>query len=189
MKIFSKKQLDIRTTKGFSEFYNTYLNYTFSVCYRHLRDKEECKDILSKIFSSIWERRMLLNEQYQQHEGQWKDYLAKAVKLKIYDHLRKKERTDRYMQTSISENVSYVNSTHEEIAYNDLEERVNLLVEQLPPRCKEVYQLSRGQGMTNKEIALRLSITNNTVKTHLAKALCHLQEHLPEYNVPKRTAV
>mgnify|MGYP001794912981 FL=1 len=90
------------------------------------------------------------------------------------------------MQTVVSENVSYVNSTLDEISYNELNKRVTLLVEQLPPKCKEVYQLSRGRGLNNKEIALQLAISHNTVKTHLAKALGHLREYLPEYDIPKR---
>ena len=177
---------DVRTAEGFTIFYDTYLNYVYSICYRYLTDKSECKDIVSKIFISIWERRETLYQDYLDHEGDWKGYLAKAAKLKMYDYLRKRARRKKYMEVDVHETASFENTTEDEISFDELDEQIDVLVNQLPPRCKEVFKLSRNRGLTNKEVASQLGISDNTVKTHLAKALGHLRKHLTDYSIPKR---
>ena len=60
----------------------------------------------------------------------------------------------------------------DEIHYNELNERVRSLLNELTPRQKEIFQLSREEGLTHEEIAKKLDISVNTVKkntwaTHL----------------------
>jgi RNA polymerase sigma factor (sigma-70 family) len=51
--------------------------------------------------------------------------------------------------------------------------RLALAIDELPPRCREVFLLSRFESMANGEIAIRLGISRNMVEKHLIKALLH----------------
>ena len=69
-------------------------------------------------------------------------------------------------------------NTEETIYFNDLEGLIEKLINQLPPRRKEIFVLSRQQGLTYVEIAKKLDITENTVDTQLRKALDFIRPEL-----------
>ena len=180
------RKTDIRTTEGFTDFYKKYFDYVFSISYRYIGDRDEAYDITSKIFVSIWERRNLIDQKNLQEESSWERYLAKAVKLKIYDHLRSQERVDSYLSTVARELSSLDTTTEKQLSFSELEDQVSLFVSELPPRCKQVYQLSREKGLSNKEIATSLLISESAVKKHIAKALNHLKSQLTDYTLPRQ---
>ena len=186
MKIFKKEGLDIRTESGFSTLYENYVEYVYSVCHRYLGDEHLSEDITSKIFISLWERREVLHQETWKADS-WRRYLAKAAKYKVYDYLRSQEQLDSYLSEKARELHPAENTIEKELYFGELTEHVRLYVNQLPPRCKQVFQLSREKGLANKEIAHRLSISDNAVKKHIAKALSYLRENLTDYPVPKRS--
>ncbi|MEM0940989.1 MAG: RNA polymerase sigma-70 factor [Bacteroidota bacterium] len=161
--------------------YAQYVRYVYTICFEQLGDKNESHEITSKIFISLWERRDSIKI-----ESSIKNYLRKAAKLKIIDFLRSQERTERKLQNAIKEFCSFDNTTENELSYNELQNRIEALVAELPSRCKEVFILSRKRGLSIKEIAFHLSISENTVKTHLANAINHLRSQLNDYVLPKR---
>lgn len=182
------KRPNVSTAAGFTIIYKTYLRYVYSICYRYLQDPIESEDITSKIFSSIWERRHTLDQKSLQPEGAWKAYLAKAVKLKIYDYLRDQKRAEQHTAEAVRELQAFDDITDHAISHNELEKRITILVKELPPRCQEVFRMSREKGLTNKEIAAAFSISSHAVKKHIAKALNFLRERLKDYQIPKRAA-
>ena len=54
------------------------------------------------------------------------------------------------------------------------------LIDQLPPRRRQVYMMSRGEGLTYVEISKRLGISVNTVENHIATSLKFLRQHLED---------
>lgn len=176
---------DIRTKEGFSALYATYLDYVFYICYSYTEDEIVSEEITSELFSKIWERREDLYQQTWEKDS-WKHYLSKAAKHRVYDYLRSKKREAMHLSKVASKVDKDDNTTEKEIFFSELAEQVSYLTNQLPPRCKEVYQLSRDVGLSNKEIAKRLLISDNAVKKQIAKALNYLRENLEDYKVPKR---
>jgi len=53
-------------------------------------------------------------------------------------------------------------------------------VQELPERCRAVFLLYRGQGMTMRQVAERLSISEKTVEKHIARAMVHCRRRLRE---------
>ncbi|MEM0942254.1 MAG: RNA polymerase sigma-70 factor [Bacteroidota bacterium] len=180
-----RKQLDIRTEDGFTDLYKNHVDFVFLLCYRYLRDKSLSEDITSKIFASLWERRNELYEDSWQADS-WKRYLTKAVKHKLYDHVRSQERVKNFESEAARTFQTSDNTTEKELFFGELAGQVNDIVTQLPPKCRQVFLLSRKQGLTNKEIAKNLAISDHAVKKHIAKALNYLRDNLSGYSVPKR---
>ncbi|MEM0942302.1 MAG: RNA polymerase sigma-70 factor [Bacteroidota bacterium] len=185
MNFFKLHAPDIRTVEGFTSFYQTYLDFVLHICYKYTRDETISEDITSQLFTTLWERR---NELHQKkwNKDSWKYYLTKSAKHRVFDHIRSVKRAETHLSKIIRELHQVNNTTEKDVYFGELTEQVSYHIEKLPPKCKEVFQLSRNQGLSNKEIAKRLSISDNTVKTHIANALNYLRESLGDYSLPKR---
>jgi RNA polymerase sigma-70 factor (ECF subfamily) len=70
------------------------------------------------------------------------------------------------------------NEIIDEIQFNELNEKVQSLLNELSPRQKEIFLLSREEGLTHDEIAKRLNISANTVKNHMVAALSFLKSNI-----------
>jgi RNA polymerase sigma-70 factor (ECF subfamily) len=76
------------------------------------------------------------------------------------------------------QNIQFVNQTEELINFTELDNSLKTELEQLPPRCKQVFELSRFENLSHKEIAGRLGITTKTVEVQIHKALVVLRNRL-----------
>ncbi|MEM0941671.1 MAG: RNA polymerase sigma-70 factor [Bacteroidota bacterium] len=178
MKIFKlHNEPDFKTSKGFEEIYNTYIRDVYLICFAHLKNKNECQEISQEIFRSLWERREMI-----QLDVPIGNYLRRAAKLKVIDFIRRKEREDRNLECMIVDLCVSENSTEDAVSLGELKLRINNLVDKLPCRCREVFKLSREKGLSIKEIASTLLISENTVKVHLTKALSILREELSDFS-------
>jgi len=63
----------------------------------------------------------------------------------------------------------------------ELRDRINLAINELPEKCREVFLLNRNDHLKYQEIADKLRISVKTVETQMSKALQHLRIHLKEY--------
>lgn len=168
--------LDFRTPEGFKQLYHAHVRDMYMICYQQLRDKPSCQEIVQDVFQSLWERKYTLSL-----NGPVEHYLKRAVKLKVIDHIRQKKRDTHHLDCALADFCSSENSTEETVYLHELENKLGQLVDRLPCRCRQVYQLSREKGFSIQEIASSLLISENTVKAHLTKALNMLKKNLPEY--------
>ncbi|MEM8940049.1 MAG: RNA polymerase sigma-70 factor [Bacteroidota bacterium] len=186
MGVFSKPTLDVRSQAGFTILYEKYGDFVYHSCYRYLQDKDVSHNLTADIFTSIWERRDVLARETWKKDS-WKLYLSQAAKQQVYNHLRVKRQLEIYFARTSHQLKSLVNSTEETFEFDELANQIDTLLNGLPPKCQEVFRLSREKGQSNKEIAESLKISVNSVKTHIAKAVKYLRENLSDYNVPKRS--
>lgn len=163
--------------ESFRRIYDLHWKNVFGICYHQTLDAAVSEEIVQELFCSLWERRESL-----QIEGPLENYLARAAKFKLIDYYRKKAKTT--VQADFSEMPacsSYENCTENDVLYHALSDKVGNLVDQLPCQCRLVYKMSREKGLTTKEIAANLLISEKTVKNHLTKALGYLKAELKEY--------
>lgn len=158
---------------AFSEIYNRYWEELFRLAFNILNDKDTSEDILQEIFINIWQRR------HQVTISNLWGYLFRAVKLKVLEHLR----NGRIRQNHLSRisTITFVNHTEDRIRLKEVEQAFDRSVAKLPGRCKEVFQLSRFEHLSNKQIANRLKISVKTVEGHLTVALKRLHKDLSEF--------
>jgi len=162
---------------SFREIYNLYWEKVFSVCYSNLGETEAAKGMVQEIFKSLWERKEEL-EITQSVER----YLVRSAKFKVFEFIRNKKIREQHLENIIASQTTSINYTENEVMVRSLSERISTLIESLPAQCRRVFKMSREQGLSNKEIASDLLISERAVEYHISKAVTSLKSSLPEYS-------
>jgi RNA polymerase sigma-70 factor (family 1) len=155
---------------AFTEIYNRHWSMLYGSSFNILRDKQACMDIVQDIFIWFWEyRRQLVIRSC-------KAYLLTAVKFKSANYIRNAKNRDIVIhQLSVTTSGTDENQEYE---VRQLQEFIRSIAEVLPERCREIFQLSRYDYLSNKEIAVKLEISEKTVENQITIALKRLREKL-----------
>jgi RNA polymerase sigma-70 factor (family 1) len=158
---------------AFTELYDRYWKKLFAVATNKLRDKAVAEELAQDILGDVWQRRASINI-----TTTFNGYLSVALKYKIIDHLARLNHRMKY-ETYISAHQSDEDDyTQNWLSFEELRQRLEKHVNELPEKCKVVYQMSKEQGYNNKEIALDQGITEKTVEAHLTRAMKTLRGKL-----------
>jgi RNA polymerase sigma-70 factor (family 1) len=158
---------------AFKEIYDRYWKKLFSEAYKRLKSKEIAEEIVQDLFTRLWIKRHTLVI-----KSELSAYFRVSIAYFVIDQYRKNIIKERYRNNFKIITPNWNNSTEEEILLRDLNNTIALKVSQLPDKCRHVYELSRVEHKSNKEIAQSLGISKKTVENHLTKALKALQLEL-----------
>ena len=125
-------------------------------------------------FTKLWQYRHTLQEEYT-----ISTQLFRIATTILIDFLRKYNNKDAI--TACLDVVSIekgIDSTNEKMNGNELQKRISEAVNDLPPVRKQVFEMSREQGMSYREIAETLSVSSKTVEAHIYKALKQIKKHI-----------
>lgn len=168
----SDKSLFLIDEASFTEIYNVYWKKVYSIAMSKLNDSDSAKGIVQEVFKSLWERRDSLEVVQIDH------YLIRASKLKTLEYLRNKSIRSKHHDAIALEQATAINNTENEIIHTNLLDTISPLIESLPPKCKEVFKMSRQNELSNKEIASKLLISERAVSHHITKAVDFLRLRL-----------
>jgi RNA polymerase sigma-70 factor (ECF subfamily) len=157
-------------TSALHEIFMRYHGRLYRTVAGLLLDDEQAKDIVQEIFIDLWNRRDTSDIQTLQ------PYLISAVRFKALTYLRNGKVTAQHL--ALIERIQFVNQTEDAINVRELNQSLQLALSELSPRCKQVFELSRFENLTYKQIASRLGITPKTVEVQIHKALILLRKKL-----------
>ncbi|MEM9364171.1 MAG: RNA polymerase sigma-70 factor [Bacteroidota bacterium] len=166
---------NLASAKGFEMIYKKYYRKMFNVAYGILGNIPHSESIVHDVFLSIWERRNQITVQ-QSMEG----YLVGATKLAVLTHIRNTNNSRKHLKLIKDKSELTENKVDQDYEAQELQEKLDALVVELPEKCRNVYHLSRVKGKNNREISKELSISEKTVEAHISKALRHLRRHLKQ---------
>jgi len=161
---------------SFKQIYLLYWEKVFSICYHHIGETEPAKGMVQDIFKSLWERKDELEIRVSIEH-----YLVRSAKFKVFEYIRNTRSREKHCEIMSAGYCSSENCTENEIMFNSLKDQVELLVDTLPCQCKRVFKMSREQGLSNKEIASSLLISERAVEYHITRALSTLRTSLAAY--------
>jgi RNA polymerase sigma-70 factor (ECF subfamily) len=163
-------------TKAFEIIYNQYCLKVYNYIRSFVRDSHEAENILQEVFISLWETRYMMDE-----TAQIGALLYLIAKNKSLNALRKEVNKKHFLEyLSVAGSISD-SDTELKIEYNEMEFFVRKFIRNLPDRRRDIFLCSFDEGLTYKEIALKLSISENTVDTQIRNALEYLRENILKY--------
>ncbi|MDM8177427.1 RNA polymerase sigma-70 factor [Olivibacter sp. 47] len=158
------------------EIFERYWKKLFSVALNRLAVPEQAEECVLDVLISVWERRNNLSLKHT-----LATYLAVAVKYRAIRILAKEYQKGLQNTVELKAYELYgydVSSVDEYILEKELMETLETAVKQLPEKCRLIYRMSSEQGMSYKEIAEKLNLSEKTVQAHLTKATKTLRSDL-----------
>ncbi|RBL90324.1 RNA polymerase sigma factor [Chitinophaga flava] len=162
---------------AFATIYKRYWKLLFTVAANKLDSLAEAEELVQDIFSDLWDRRNTL-----ELTGQLSSYLAVAMKYRVINLQAKKKRARAYSSYARGTMSPEDHSTEQWLSFEDLKDQLSGLVAALPERCRITYQLSREMGLSHKEIAQQMNISEKAVEHNLARAVKTLKTGLKHFS-------
>ena len=158
---------------AFAEIYRRYAESLAGFASSKLFDLEDARDIIHDVFVKLWRERGKL-----QVDRDLKAYLFKLSRYRIVYKIRKNITREEYAAMVQALADRYEPGIEQQIAAKELQQSVEKALEELSPRVKEIYLLSREENLSIPEIADKLQLSEQTVKNQLSTALKHLRSSL-----------
>lgn len=159
--------------QAFEEIYERYWLKLYAIAVKRLKSEENAKDLVQDLFVSLWLRKEDLIIKVS-----LSSYLLSAIKYKVINAIEANISKNNYLNSLNKAALDYDNSTHEGIVLNDLEQFFEVEINNLSPKVKQVFELSRKEKLSNNEIAEKLNVSEQTVKNQISKAIKTLKLHL-----------
>lgn len=158
---------------AFDQLFERYSQPLYRFSLSLLKKHEDAEEVVQEVFFRIWKTRRTIDE-----SRSFSSYLFSIAHNVAVDQFRKKAKEQKYEEFVIKQaQVNYLDPT-DEMEFNELKSTVDDVVAELPERRKQIYRLSRVEGLSHKEIASTMNIQAKTVENQLNLALKHIRSRL-----------
>ena len=123
--------------------------------------------------SKVWEHRQSLKS-----ELSFKSYLFTIALNQIRKHFNRKAVSLRYLEGLQNDPEITNNQAIQDVDYESVLQHVNLVIEQMPPRRREIFIKSKIEGKSSKEVGSELNISAGTVDNQVSEALRFIRSQL-----------
>lgn len=176
-----ERSLILRLIEGdedaFCELYATYKNRLIYFAMRFLKSREYAEDVFQDVFTLVWQSRRFINP-----DASFSSYLYTIMRNRILNQLRNAANEEKLKESILSQALDYTEDTKREVMLNDLKSLISHALQQLTPRQREIFEMSREAQLSHKEIADKLGISVNTVQEHISTSLKLIRTYLIKYS-------
>jgi len=172
----SLQLLRVGNHKAFEDLFETYFESLSRYAFSILRDSDEAQDVVQKVFCKLWDQRKEL-----EIKTSIKSYLYRIVHNESLNFINQRTNRAEINREISSYNDDATDSVNEQVLASDLQLAINKALDDLPPQCRKVFEMSRMEQKSYSEIAQSLAISVNTVENHISKALRQLRVALKDY--------
>jgi RNA polymerase sigma-70 factor, ECF subfamily len=184
--------LNIELTKRIKQSEHTAFELLFKMYHKQLcsyariyvKHLDIADEVVQETFVKVWEARSTLDEHLS-----LKAFLYRCVHNNSINYIKKLQVSNRLTCGYVDEMKHRISLLEMETADNDfdklatheLETYIQKAIDELPLQCREIFLLSRFKEMSYQEIADYLSISINTVKTQLSRAMQKIRSGLKDF--------
>lgn len=176
-----ERTLVIRLINGdedaFCELYATYKERLLYFAMKFVKSRDFAEDIFQDAFTVVWQSRRFINP-----DASFSSYLYTIVRNRILNQMREMANNERLREHVLAQAIDYSDETRNKILANDLQGIVDRSLEQLTPRQREVFEMSRNAQMSHREIAEALGVSVHTVQEHVSASLKTIRTYLVKYS-------
>jgi RNA polymerase sigma-70 factor (ECF subfamily) len=159
--------------KLFKSFYSPLCNYAF----KFLKDMDLAEEIVQDFFYNYWKNRHTMNIQIS-----IKSYMYRAIRNNSLKYIEHVQVVKRYEQNYKDTNSADMGFETNELEVKELNDIIEATLNELPERCRQIFKMSRFEGLKYFEIAEKLSISIKTVEANMGKALQLFRKNLKHYD-------
>jgi RNA polymerase sigma-70 factor (family 1) len=163
--------------EAFEQIFNTHWHSLYVIAKAKVHSHHEAEEIIQHIFSALWEKREALQI------NNLSSYLGVAVRNRIINLIRSRITHKKYWDHYKHFIPQHQEITENTVAFDHLNEAVEMAVNRLPQKSREVFKLSRMEGRSNAEIANQLHLSEKAIEYHLTSSLRKLRLHLKDFMV------
>lgn len=161
------RQVKLGDERAFDQLFRQYSALVYRFSYSYLKSRVEAEEIVQECFLKVWEKRLLLRE-----DVPLKGYLFTIAHHAVLNLLRHSRHRARF-QTHLAALRPAVATNAAE--YSEMEALYQAALEKLPPKRRQIFILSRQQGLSYPEIAQQLDLSVKTVEAQIVQALKFLR--------------
>lgn len=154
---------------AFSELYNRYWQAMYQAAWNVLRDQESCMEVIQEVFVWLWDHRSGLQI------SSLPAYLRSAVKYKVTDILRSNRAREACFVNLDELDPANLLFIEDPLELKELKTVISQMSAKLPQRARLIFDLSRNEQLSNREIATKLGISEKTVENQITIALKKLR--------------
>lgn len=162
---------------AFTEIYRRHWHMLYLHAWKVLNDKDNAKDLVQDFFFAFWEKSAALDL-----KTNLKGYLYRGITNRVLNALRKQKTNNDFIDLIAAGMDEADNTTVETIDEHQLLALIDAELNQLSPRSREIFEMSRKDFLSNKEIAERLDMTEEAVKKQVQRAVKTLRLKLGHYS-------
>ncbi|TVR13176.1 MAG: RNA polymerase sigma-70 factor [Balneolaceae bacterium] len=167
---------------AFELIYHQYHKRLYSLAFKYLKSKELSEDAVHDVFVKLWDNRQSVNSDI-------KNYLFSSVRNHVLNMIRNNKRKILKQIQFEQQKIKPVNRTEEVILYSEYRKILMRGLSELPQGKRDIFQMKSEKEMTNSEIAQKMGITVNTVKSQYYHASKFIKEYLSEHaDIPHQKA-
>lgn len=164
--------------KAYKSLLNKFHRKLYAYALTLINDHSMAQDIVQNVFLKTWKSRNKLNPDFS-----IQSFLYKSVYNEFINSYQQNKAMMMLHQKYV-ESIQQVVETTDESSIERMLAIINKEIQNLPPKCQQVFILSKKEGLTNIEIAEHLDISIKTVEAQISKAFKILKEKLKEnYNM------
>lgn len=157
---------------AFSELYVRYKDKLRYFCLSLLKSGEEADDIVQEIFIRIWESRSFINPDLS-----FSSFLYTLARNRILNYFRDADIDMKVKQILALKNPTEENVIESDMIYAEYKNMLYEAIETLSPQRKKIFNMSREENLSHKEIAAQLGISVNTVQEHISESLRSIKSY------------
>ncbi len=166
-------RLKVGDPVAFEMLFDQYSNKLFYFVNKYLDLKEESEEIVQDVFLNLWRHK----KEIRSVEA-FKSYLYKIALNNIKNYFSKKQVQEKHKQLIAREYLFENDSDALEMNYEMVISKVDNLIAKLPEKRREIFLLSRKEGLDISEISKYLGISESTVKNQITSAVAFLKDEV-----------
>lgn len=163
---------------AFKQLFDRYTPRIYRFAISYLKSDPDAEELVQDVFLKLWEKRETLDESQN-----IRAYIFKIAINSIYN-LSKRKNYKQVYNEFVKNNFTQGNEfTWNEVVYNELVDSLNLHIDKMPAQRRDIFLMSRKDGLSNQEIAKNLNISLRTVENQIYRSVSYLREQLKPNSV------
>jgi RNA polymerase sigma-70 factor (family 1) len=165
--------------EAFDLIYDKYSRKLYSFGLKYLRSTDEAEELVQLVFLKLWE-----NYKNLKKESSFKSYLFTIAYNDICKIFRKRNYNQKFIEDSLYESSQSSSYSEERIDYKSILNQVRQIIDKLPEKQRVIFEKSRFEGKSTKEISKEIGLSPGTIDNYISKSLQFIRSKIQSDNLP-----